>query len=279
LRVTDSGGARIHDAVAKLGSPADITDETIRFDNLVSRLDARATPRKLATLDFGAGALAGAFYGLAEGYDFSAFDLAQDQDGLASAAVTGIEEATSRWHDGVPQSRRTIRDIRQRLLSDEIFAGIRRLFPFQWIDGFDDIQIQVRWACVHGDLHGSNALISGDGSAVLIDYGDVAEGPASLDPITLELSTIFHPQGIAKGSWPTIEQARQWGNLDAYLVNCPVAEFVRECRGWACRVGAGQREIAVAAYSYLVRQLKYEDTNKDLILALLEGVKRHYETT
>jgi hypothetical protein len=69
------------------------------------------------------------------------------------------------------------------------------------------------------------------------------------------------------------------GDLDPYLVGCPVEEFVRECRAWAARVGAGQREIAAAAYSYLVRQLKYRDTNKELALALLDGVKRYYDAT
>jgi hypothetical protein len=65
MHVTDSGGARVHHAVAKLGSLEDIQDEAMRFDNQVSRLDLRATPRKLANLNFGGGALAGVFYGLA----------------------------------------------------------------------------------------------------------------------------------------------------------------------------------------------------------------------
>jgi hypothetical protein len=122
-------------------------------------------------------------------------------------------------------------------------------------------------------------LVSADNSVVLIDYGDVAEGSASLDPITLELSLIFHPHGVDLGSWPTLEQARQWGELDTYLVGSPATEFVRECRAWAGRVAAGQREIAAAAYSYLIRQVRYGDTNKDLALALLDGVRGFYAKT
>jgi hypothetical protein len=45
------------------------------------------------------------------------------------------------------------------------------------------------------------------------------------------------------------------------------------------RVGAGNREVAASAYAYLLRQLKYADTNKDSVLALLAGVKAYYDAT
>ena len=38
-------------------------------------------------------------------------------------------------------------------------------------------------------------------------------------------------------------------------------------------------EIAATAYSYLIRQLKYDDTNKELALALLSGVRAFYDAT
>jgi len=279
LLVINSGGARVHDAVAKLGSPADVRDEGLRFDNLVSRLEPGATPRKLAVLEFGAGALAGIFYGLAEGFKSSAFDVALHQDGRAASAITGVEAATKKWTDGVAQTRRPLRAIRQRVLNDKSLTEILEKYPIDWAENFETSQIQTRWACIHGDLHGSNILIAENGSAVLIDYGDVGDGPASLDPVTLELSLLFHPQGVDLGEWPSLEQARQWGVVESYLEGCPAAEFIRACRQWLSRVSAGNREIAASAYAYLMRQLKYNDTNKDLILALLEGVKSFYDAT
>ena len=95
----------------------------------------------------------------------------------------------------------------------------------------------------------------------------------------LELSLIFHPETILDASWPTIRQARLWGDLDAYLEDCPYEVYVRSCRRWAEEVSAGKREILVVAYSYLLRQLKYEDTNKELALALLDGVMKSFEKT
>jgi CheY-like chemotaxis protein len=118
LRVTNSFGVPIHDAVAKLGSPDQIKDEAARFEIHVSRLDPNATPRRLAVLKFGAGAVAGIFYGLADGYESSAFDVALHQNEHPVKAVMSIESAVSRWTSGVPETRRPISEIRRRLVSD-----------------------------------------------------------------------------------------------------------------------------------------------------------------
>jgi len=48
---------------------------------------------------------------------------------------------------------------------------------------------------------------------------------------------------------------------------------VKACRAWAHEVAAGGREVLASAYAYLVRQLKYPDTDKLLAQRLLESVK------
>ena len=277
LGVTNRQGVLVHDAVAKLSTHADVRREGDRYDSHVTRLAPAATPRKLATLEYGAHKLAGIFFGLAEGSDESAFDIARTSRERAKPVVRGVKAAMARWIDGVPETRRTIGGIRQRLLCDESLDHVRKTFKLGWIRRFEDREIQARWACCHGDLHGNNIFVS-PGGPELIDYDDVGDGPASLDPVTLELSLLFHPDAPGKASaWPSADQAKAWGNLDVYLEDCPFPEFVRECRAWALSVAAGNREVAASAYSYLVRQLKYGDTDKDRVLALLEGVRSFYE--
>ena len=277
LRVTNHQGVLVHDAVAKLSKPADIQREGDCYDTHITRLVPAATPRKLATLEYGAHKLAGIFFGLAEGSNETAFDIARDSPEKAGAVICSVETAMARWINGVPETRTTIRKIRRRLLSDEQLDQVQGRFGLDWIQNFEDREVQARWACSHGDLHGKNIFVSPAGSQ-LIDYGDVGDGPASLDPVTLELSLLFHPHAPAMdGAWPSAEQAKAWGNLEVYLDRCPFPEFVGECRAWAKRATAGSREIAGSAYSYLVRQLKYEDTDKVLALALLEGVRSFYD--
>ena len=278
LRVTDSQGVRVHNAVAKLAPLTEVRKEAHCYDHYMSRLGPALTPRNLATLEFGAHTLAGNFYGLAEEFEESMFDIARHAPERAGAVIGNVEAATARWVAEVPETRRSIRQYRQRLLDDHLFEKIRQDFGLEWATDFEERDIQTRWGCVHGDLNGCNILASVDGEIVLIDYSDVGEGPASLDPVTLELSLLFHPDGPgATGAWPTTGQARAWGDLDNYISGSPFPEFIRECRKWALRVAAGKRDVAASAYSYLVRQLKYDDTDKKLGAVLLDGVRRFYD--
>nr|BFE94182.1 hypothetical protein GCM10020185_47180 [Pseudomonas brassicacearum subsp. brassicacearum] len=93
------------------------------------------------------------------------------------------------------------------------FSDIRKLIQHAWIENFEENLIQVNWGCTHSDLHGYNVLVSETRAPILIDYGDVAESACSVDPITLELSSIFfHVNGPFKdGDWPSEETALLWG--------------------------------------------------------------------
>ncbi|WP_288367843.1 hypothetical protein, partial [uncultured Marinobacter sp.] len=281
LLVTDRYGAKIHNAVAKLGTPEDIRDEAYRVQMYVSRLNESSTPRQLDKIEFGAGKNAGVFYSLADPYESTAYASALKGGEMATLTVRGIASAISNWNRQIPQRPVSVTEIRQRTLSDEKFFELVEKYELQWILPIEQATVQVCWGCTHGDLHGFNALVAEDGRSVVIDYGDVAEGPVSFDPVTLELSLLFHPgmNETVNSEWPSLTQAEKWGNVELFLDGCPVPDFIRECRDWALDIGAGQREISASAYSYLMRQLKYPDTDKERILALLKGVKNNYDNT
>jgi Ser/Thr protein kinase RdoA (MazF antagonist) len=132
-----------------------------------------------------------------------------------------------------------VRDVRRLFLIDEKTPPLVEKFSLRWVDTFEQRRLQTRWSCVHGNLHGGNILVNGDGVPVLIDYGDVKEGPAAIDPITLELSVLFHPDRPKNVTWPSAEQARAWADIPAYTQQRPFAEFIKACRAWSERVGVG----------------------------------------
>lgn len=277
LRITDQYGTKVHDAIAKLAELDVIREEEHRYDNYISLLSPGATSRKLATLEFGAHKLAGIFFSLAEEFQYSAFDLVAMNPGISNSMIQNIQNLTLPWVNGVPESRLPINSIRQRMINDNELAKVKDNFNLDWIDTFEHQEIQTRASIMHGDLHGFNVLTSASGEVVIIDYGDVAHGFACIDPVTLELSALFHPESrIATKEWPSPEQAAEWCNLDTYIVGCPYPDFILSCRQWAREVAPGDRDIAVCAYSYLIRQLKYDDTNKSLVLTMLEGIRDHY---
>jgi CheY-like chemotaxis protein len=277
--VFDQAGSTRINAVAKMGSHAAIQAEALRYDREMSRLSSNATPRRLETAEFGGKNMAVVFYGLAGGYGRSLFQVAIEAPAMVANIITQIEDLTAPWRDRVPESRSPIARIRRRVLDDTKFRELAATFSLDWVAEFERRDVQTRQCTIHGDLHGGNVLVNENGGATLIDYGDVGEGAAPLDPITLELSYFFHPDGpLRESQWPTPAQARMWGTED-YLNECPMPEISRGCKRWADAVCAGHREIAAVAYAYLVRQLKYAETDKERVLNLLTGARAFFDTT
>ena len=133
--------------------------------------------------------------------------------------------------------------------------------------------LQMRRAIQHCDLHVFNVLVSATNEPMIIDFARTSEGPASLDAVTLELSVLLHgAEHDVGGAWPTIEAARKWAELDSYIEDCPYSDFVHACREWAFASGAGSREVWACAYSYCIRQLRFETCPPELAMALVEGV-------
>lgn len=272
LQMFDQTGAPIREVVAKLGELPKMQDEDARYENHVTLLDSAATPRKMKLLEFGAGATAGLFYQLASGHNASMFKAMAEEDAWAAKAVAATANALAGWSNGRNQERRSIASIRAQWVSEELAVELHADYGLSWAAEFESRLVQTRWCCVHGDLHGENILVSPDGGVLVIDYGDVGFGPAAYDPMTLELSAVLQDNPTRGPGWPTADACRQWHDLNTYLVGCPVPEFIRACRAWSEKLMVGRRELAACAYSYLLRQLKYRDTDKDRILALLEGV-------
>jgi CheY-like chemotaxis protein len=280
LRITNAHGGLPMAVVAKLGSISAIRVENDHFERRISLLPAAATPRKLDMREFGAKDSAGVFYQLAEGFDFTAFAASQWNNEAAGEVPARLERLTAPWSASVPQTQKTIGQIRERVLWPADFERVVQAHGLDWTAEFETRPAQTLWCVVHGDLHGENALVAADGAPVLIDYGDCDPGPRSLDPVSLEFSLLFHPKSpLVNGAWPNDEQARRWFDLDAYLQDCPVPVFVRATRVWASAAAAGQRELAATTYAYLVRQLRFSTTNGNRAVALLEGCRALYDTT
>ncbi len=280
VKVFNSTGGLVHQSVAKVSSIGEIQNEQQRYNQYIARLPSAVTPRMLVALEFGAKATAAIFYGLADGHDASFFDIAGKSPELASVAVESTARGLAPWHDAAQEGLRPIREVRKLLLSDDDRAQVLLSFPIPWANEFESRDVQLKWGCTHRDFHGCNILLTHEGDPAVIDYGEIGDGPLSLDPVTLELSILFHPSSpFLEQAWPDAHAAAQWGDLELYIQNCPFPGYVRACRKWAVAMAAGRRELAAVAYSYLLRQLKYQDTNKHRSLALLEGAKRLWDST
>lgn len=279
VAVWDENGAPLLNAVLKVGTREMVQTECRNYDRHAQRLNERATPRLLEDIRFGAGPIYSVSYRLAETYTKTMFEVALEDPERAADIVHSADVLLAPWREGVHETRRSIRDVRRRMLTDEKAARVASKFGLRWITAFEARPVQVRWCCVHGDFHGGNMLIDDEGAPIFIDYGDVGEGPASLDWVMLELSVLFHPDGCARaGEWPTLEDCTNWSDIETFSSTGSLAPYLRACRSAAHRAGAGPREVAACAYAYVLRQLTYEDTDKERALAIINGVKRFIES-
>lgn len=121
------------------------------------------------------------------------------------------------------------------------------------------MQLRVRWAARHGDLHSENILVD-RGHAVLIDFDSSCYGTALLDSMTLLLSTLGHESFSSHSHfWPSAaELEHNFGGSDLVLSPNlqPLYAYVLQAR---TDTALSTREFWVLTLAYAVRQLKYED--------------------
>ena len=206
------------------------------------------------------------FYQLADDYTTSLFDLAARDDILAASALDSVRDILRPWSKPNRSESMRIGQLRSQRISDKLFQ------PFAAAIGtspeLEDQICELTTNCQHGDFHGLNILCNAAGNALVIDFGNVGIAPACLDPVLLELSALFHIDSPFRGGeWPTVAQAATWFDLDEYLRGCPIPAFIRGCREWAVETG-GLNGLAPVVYAEAVRQLKYDDTDHGLAIAV-----------
>ena len=279
IAVYNTAGNVIYNSVAKITDHASIRAENEKYESYINRLRPEIAPRLIETNTFGAKDTAGVFYSLAINHDKDFFGITTENS-MQESLARNICNLTDRWRETGREESKIIKDIRCLLISDEQAEALIKQYNLDWAAEFESHQLQAKWCYIHGDLNGKNILVNADqGTATLIDYRDIKEGPVSIDPITLEFSLFFHPEAEGIENWPTVEQARNWFHLEEYIRDCPISDVIKFLRKWTRSVEAGKRERAASAYSYLLRQLKYTDTNKNLAIALLEGARDLYAET
>lgn len=275
LRIEGGHGEHVATLVAKLGPIDAIDDERNRLQQQVAgSLQLGSCPGLVGVVRAGAGSFGGLFYELAGEFPESLFDVLRRESVEAAAVVTRVADVVAPWRDGAPVGETSVAEVRQAFIDVEEARQELEQHGLVLDADLEGVVVQSRTCVLHGDLHGLNVLVGAEGAPLLIDFGEVRYGPAATDPVVMELSALFHPDAPdILGDWPTADQARLWFDLESYADGCPIVAFVRACRQWASAQGvaAGDREVAAVVYGFAMRQLKYEQTNKEVALALVAG--------
>ncbi|RQI29718.1 response regulator [Pseudomonas aeruginosa] len=256
--------------VAKLGITSKIKKENESYARHVRLLPINTFTPLLSEVDKGLKEYSAIFYTLAEGYTETLFEVVRRDAGAAVGVIQKVRASLERWNSARDVLRVSVGDVRKAKLSDENFEEIIKRYGIEELRDIESIHVSASVSCIHGDLHGGNILVNKTGAPVLIDFGDVESGYTGLDPITLEMSLIFHPDCVLSGISKEIRTfLEHWPIIDGYCQNNPFGDVVKYCRDWAYDISGDDRSVLAAGYAFAIRQLKYDTVNPDDTIALI----------
>lgn len=260
--------------VIKISNRNDSVSEFANYQQYVpNRLSPGFFAPALPPILHGLRSQAANFYTLADGSSISLFKLLRRDPAEAARAVSNLRTALRPWTGGNGVNVDSVGALRRQRTPDSLLDEY--IHVDQRPQKFEEEIVESNLGIIHGDLHGENVMVDQAGRPLLIDFGDTGVGPRASDPVTLEMSILFHKDGPAVGqSWPTITQLESWWNLDMYVEGSPYAEFIRECRAWLLDTSPDSKSWRAAAYVHALRQLKYSDTDKPRCLAIARGLSR-----
>jgi hypothetical protein len=217
----------------------------------------------------------GICYRFATNFDSNYFNYLTISEDSTLDILEKIRPILDVWNNEKQVKQISIGEIRRLLCSDAKFEKLGAIRKDFQLEEFEKKVINANFCTQHSDLHGHNILVSEDLNPILIDYGDIQEAPAVLDIITLELSQYFHPS-MKECSPPSLEIFEKWFDNDSYLsaVSFPkVGGFLRE---WKSDNSFMERDYIATVYAYAVRQLTYDETNKEIATKLIERAIAEY---
>lgn len=264
-------------AVAKIATLEKIKDEAERYRIDISRLGVGAAPQLTKRIEVGAGNFGGIFYQMVGETVRSVFQLIAEADDRIPDVPATVRGYQRIWYQAKRVEQVSIAQIRRSFISD---TQIRDLRPE--LEGFDIAaierrRIQATICRQHGDMHCANVVFDDRGLPLMIDFGDVGQHFAAADPVTFELSAIFHPDSaILSPEWPNPEGLSHWTNVAEYSAGCTFAPFILSCRAWAMGEAASLDEVVATAYGYAMRQLKYKNQRSPLAKILIRACCSHF---
>ncbi len=270
--VKEASGLVSITAVAKVAPLTVIQDESTRYNTDIVRLSPGGFPNLTQRVDAGAGNTGGLFYGMVGADVESLFDRIATGPASVADIPAALRQIEQPWYRTKQAETVRVAQIRRRFIGDAQLTAIQAQ-----LNGIDTRAIEAKsvragQCCQHGDLHCANVVFDNTGRPMLIDFEDAGRSFSTVDPVTLELSTIFHMQHTRlPGGWPTEVSMSQWSVMGNYLQGCAFGPFIATCRDWANSEAASPEEVFAVAYGYAMRQLKYDDTDKVLALALIRA--------
>jgi CheY-like chemotaxis protein len=177
------------------------------------------------------------------------FQIASSDEPSAVAVIEKIERALEPWQMG-NERMISIGELRRSHITNEVVES--HGVSLEEFAALEAEGIRFRVDVVHGDLHGENVLVVEESRPLLVDFAYTEVAPGVLDPVTLEMGFLFHPESPLAASDDL--RLDQWAQGE-YLVGDRYAAVLKRCRDWAL-TGRTQEEFFAMSYAHAMRHLK-----------------------
>lgn len=251
----DAHGAVIGNAFCKTGSPFDIERERRGYQLAQYRLPSNAMPSLLQQLDVGMGRSRALVFTKAP-TSTSFYDLVSRSPDDAANVVDQLPAVLAPWLTDARRRRFELSELIAGGISEQIRSRFANEIADLKLDALAGIEVDLMDYLQHGDLHGKNLFVTDQGTPFLIDFAltRLAHGP--VDPVSLELSMIFHPDSPA---YDIVDESlcAEWFDDDTIAAVPLIAAVARPVRAWSDTVSiSGRLDRAVATLEYALWVLK-----------------------
>ncbi len=256
IECTGASGAAVGNAFIKLGSQDQIEVERAGYENVRFQLDGQHVPQLAELIRVGIGRNEGLVFTRAPD-SLTFFELFKGDADKAAATVGYLPRVFAPWQEGSRAIHARIGDLRRSVVTDAELEAHSAELDELGIGAVEQLEIETLEYCQHGDLHGANLLVTTTGAPFLVDFARTGRWFGGIDPVVLELSLIFHPDGPGPGSIAP-DDCLRWNDAefgDGHLIGGVLAA----CRVWTESLGISGRSRAAVVMICAMRQLKYPD--------------------
>lgn len=186
-------------------------------------------------------------------------------DFIADQPALAVELARPIWDalHGVVAYQRTlsVAELCQHLIDWKSLSEL--LIPYGIQTPAGSLTVTTQFGPRHCDLHPGNVLIDNE-QTVLIDFDSEAFAAGALDPITMLISMLVHPDSPIRGAlWPDTSEIESKFATPDFGEGHVCEVWFRGVQEWIDECRTSQREYWALVLAYAGRQLRYQDVLDD----------------
>lgn len=261
-------GVVVGNAFCKTGPPEEIEREVAGWKFAQYRLPSTSFPALARQLAVGVGRSRSLIFTKAP-TSTSFYEVVRRSPEQASEVIGQLRGVFSSWTAEQTVEEFEVAELVRLQISPAVGDRFKYELAVAGVTGLSGARIELPGYLQHGDLHGKNLFVTDQRAPFLVDFAHTRVQHGPVDPVSLELSMIFHPSSPVYGV-VDVAVCDNWFDASTLEAASPLGAVAKACRRWCSEDGYGTAEHALATLLYALWILNHTDAPR-LALALAEA--------